>query len=190
MSGELDDAGELDSFETEGIQAFTRLTAAVQDLDSRLGTFEQGLGAKVAAAERAASKAEAAALDAKNATGQAHALARTKARSLTAWTACIVAAAVLLAGGLSYVLGERAGHAAGQAAGYQAATDEKAAANWANTPSGKLAFAMDQLGSLTMVAGCSGKGWQVEKRQGSRICFPQPVPDGSPRGTVYGWSLP
>jgi hypothetical protein len=181
---------DLDSFEAEGVQAFTRLAGAVQDLGDRLGTFEHGLGTKVAAAEQAASKAETAALDAKHAAGDAHAAARAESRSLTAWTACLVMAGVLIAGGLGYMLGERAGQATGQAAGYQDARDEKAAASWANTPSGKLAFAMDQNGSLAMLAACNNKGWQVEKRQGSRICFPQPLLDGTPHGTVYGWTLP
>jgi hypothetical protein len=181
---------DLDSFEAEGIQAFTRLAGAVQDLNGRLGAFEHGLGTKVASAEQAASKAETAALDAKHAAGEAHAAARADARSLTAWTAFLVAVSILIAGGLGYALGERAGQATGHAAGYQDAHDEKAAASWANTPSGKLAFAMDQLGSLAMVAACNNKGWQVEKRQGSRICFPQPLLDGTPHGTVYGWTLP
>ncbi len=67
--------------------------------------------------------------------------------------------------------------------------DEKAAAAWANTPSGRMAFALDQNGSLAMLATCNNKGWQVEKRQGHRICFPYAVPDGA-SGTVYGWTLP
>jgi hypothetical protein len=35
---------DLDSFEAEGVQAFTRLTGAVQDFGGRLGAFEHGLG--------------------------------------------------------------------------------------------------------------------------------------------------
>ncbi len=177
---------ELDSFEVEGVQAFTRLTGAVQDLGGRLGTFEHGLGTKVAAAEQAASKAETAALDAKHAAGEAHAAARAEARSLTAWTAFLVMAGVLIAGGLGYALGERAGQATGQAAGYQDARDEKAAVSWANTPSGKLAFAMDQNGSLAMLAACTGQGWTAQTVQGRRMCYPRALKDGS----LYGWPLP
>lgn len=176
---------DLDSFEAEGIQAFTRLTGAVQALDGRLGAFEQGLGTKVASAERAAAKAETAALDAKNAAGEAHALARTEARSLTTWTACLVAGAVLVAGGLGYVLGERAGQATGQAAGYQDARDEKAAAAWANTPTGQLALALDKAGSLILLARCSGQGWKPVVQDGRRVCYPNPAPDGQ-----HGWALP
>jgi hypothetical protein len=177
---------ELDSFETEGVQAFTRLTGAVQGLDSHLGTFEQGLGAKVAAATKAAADASQAAGRTEAAATAARETALAGARSSTAWAACCVLAGVLAAGGLGYLLGERAGETVGQATGYQAAVDEKAAASWANTPSGRLAFALDQLGSLNLVATCSGQGWTAQTVQGRRMCYPRALKDGS----LYGWPLP
>lgn len=183
---DLDDADTPDSFEAEGIQAFTHLATAVQGLESRLGALEQGLGAKTVQAERAATKAETAATNAKQTAEYAAATARAGARSWTAYAAVIILAGVLSAGIAGYLLGEQAGQATGQAAGYRAARDEAAAASWANTPSGQLAFALDRVGSLGAVARCSGPGWKSTVQDGRKVCYPQATPDGK----VYGWTLP
>ncbi len=177
---------DLDSFEAEGIQAFNRLTGAVQGLDGRLTVLDAGLGAKVTNAQHAATKAVAAAERAEAVANAVREAVLAGARSSTAWAVCIVTAGVLVAGGLGYFLGERAGQATGEAAGYQDARDEKAAASWANTPSGRMALALDQNGSLAMVAECSGKGWHTETQHGRRYCFGGPAPDGQ----TYGWTLP
>ena len=107
----LDDTPEPDSFEVEGIQAFNRLTGAVQGLESRLGALEHGLGSKATQAERAASTALTAAQNVIQAAERAHAATRADARSWTAYAALIVAGSVLSAGIVGYVLGERAGQA-------------------------------------------------------------------------------
>ena len=177
---------DLDSFEAEGIQAFNRLTGAVQGLDGRLTVLDADLGAKVTNAQHAATKAVAAAERAEAVANAVREAIHAGARSSTAWAVCIVTAGVLVAGGLGYFLGERTGETVGQANGYQAAMDEKAAASWANTPSGRLAFAMDQAGGLALVTTCTGQGWTVETVKGQRICYPRPLKDGS----LYGWNLP
>ena len=177
---------DLDSFEVEGIQAFNRLTGAVQGLDGRMSALDAGLGTKVADAQHAATKAVAAAERAEAVANAVREAVLAGARSSTAWAVCIVTAGILVAGGIGYFLGERAGETVGQANGYQAAMDEKAAASWANTPSGRLAFALDQAGSLNLVASCSGQGWTTETRKGARLCFPRTARDGS----LYGWTLP
>lgn len=182
----LDDAEGPDSFEAEGIQAFTRLTGAVQDLQSHLGTLEQGLGDKAAAAGKAASTAAQAAKRTEAAATAAREVALAGARSWTAYAACIVAGTVLVAGVIGYVLGEQAGQATGQAAGYRAARDEQAAASWANTPAGRTALALDRAGSLSMLAQCTNQGWTAETIHGRRICVVRALKDGS----IYGWTLP
>ena len=185
MSGTYDGQGE-DELAHEGVQAFNAMAATMHGLSTRMGTLDSGLGAKVIAAERAASSVAAAASRTEAAATAARETALAGARSSALWTACLVAACVLVAGSTAYLLGERAGETVGQANGYQAAQDEKAAASWANTPSGRLAFAMDQLGSLNLVGACAGQGWTTQTVQGRRMCYPRALKDGS----LYGWALP
>jgi hypothetical protein len=183
----------LDDFETEGVRAFLALTTAVNGLGSRLTGFEEGLGRDVAAASLAASTAQISASAAKEAAealktaaaelGEA---AKSRAASLSAWTILAVAAAVLTAGAAGYRLGHSAGWDAGNAAGYAAAKDEKAAASWANTTAGVLARALDEAGSLGVLARCDRPGWKAEKREGHRLCIPYAAKDQ----TVWGWVIP
>lgn len=188
MSDELDDADlDTDEFAQEGVRAFNRMAAAMHGLDARMTTLDAGLNAKVSAAERAATLATTAAQAAKQAADGLHAAARARARSHAAWAVLGALAGVLGAGGAGYGIGHASGREGGLADGYRAAQDEKAAAAWANTPAGRLAFAMDQAGSLAMVARCAGQGWEVETRKGGvRVCFVNKAADG----TNYGWVLP
>ncbi len=88
------------------------------------------------------------------------------------------AACTFTAGWISY---DR-GHKAGQAEGYRDASNEAAAAAWGNTPQGQQAYKLAANGSLSLVATCSGRGWQ---RQGN-VCYPT-----APQGEgVVGWTLP
>ena len=88
------------------------------------------------------------------------------------------AACTLAAGWLSY---DR-GHQAGRAEGYRDASNEVAASAWGNTPQGQQAYKLAANGTLSLVATCSGRGWQ---RQG-KVCYPT-----APQGEgVVGWTLP
>ena len=186
MSDGQYDQDELDAFEVEGVQAFNRMADAMHGLDTRMASLDAGLGAKVAAAERTAAKAETAAQEARQAAAQAFAAAREERRSLALWASCLVAGSVLLAGAVGYWAGQDNGRTTGLADGYRAAMDEKAAAAWANTPSGKLALGLDQAGELHRLAGCTGTGWTIETQQGRRICVVRP----DAKGGIYGWLLP
>lgn len=187
MSDELDDADlDTDDLAREGVRAFNRMTTAMHGLDGRMTSLDAGLNAKVAAAERAATLATTAAEAARKAADSLHAAASAKARSHASWAVLGVLAGALGAGGAGYALGLSSGWKSGQVAGYQDARDEKAAASWANTPAGRLAFALDQAGSLTVLATCANHGWQTETRQGRRVCFVRPDASGS----IYGWTLP
>lgn len=106
---------------------------------------------------------------------------RTARKALWQWIVgglVIGAACTFAAGWVAY---DR-GHKAGQAEGYRDASSEVAAAAWGNTPQGQQAYKLAANGSLSLVATCSGRGWQ---RQGN-VCYPT-----APQGEgVVGWTLP
>ena len=61
------------------------------------------------------------------------------------------------------------GYTEGKAQGYSDAVEAKAAASWANTQEGKLAYQLAKAGSIKLLAECSGKGWQKNEKE--RSCF-------------------
>ena len=61
------------------------------------------------------------------------------------------------------------GYSDGQAQGYRDAVEAKAAATWANTPEGKLAYQLAKAGNIKQLAECSGKHWT--KNEKARSCF-------------------
>lgn len=95
-------------------------------------------------------------------------------------TAGLIAAAVstVSAGWIAFDRGKTAG----VAIGYHEARSEAAAASWAATPDGRLAYRMAEAGSLQQVARCTQPGWQVS----NGVCFAKPASDGN----IYGWNLP
>lgn len=136
--------------------------------------------------EAAASIAEAKADLAKAVSEAAVKVARnTATRNMMQWVViCVIVvfASFDLFGWYMHSSGKDSGYQAGYGAGYTEAKDEKAAAAWANTPEGRLAYRFAQSGELQRLARCEGKGWKVEKG----ACYPYPVPN---EGT-YGWALP
>lgn len=81
-----------------------------------------------------------------------------------------------------YQSGYEVGYSAGHAAGYEEAKSEKAAASWANTPEGQLAYRFAQLGELSHLARCDRQGWEIK----DGLCAVHPLPNGG----VYGWRVP
>ncbi len=184
MSGDpADDAG---GYEEEGIEAFNRMADAMQALQSHLDALGASLGGKVAQAERTASKAETAAANARQAAEHAAVSARAGALSAASWATLGAVAGLLAAGGAGYWLGHASGQENGLAEGYRAAVDEKAAASWANTPTGQIAQAFDRAGSLDQLARCTGKGWTPAVQAGRKLCYP----NASAGKAVDGWYLP
>jgi hypothetical protein len=177
---------EMDSFEAEGIQAFNAMTAAMDRLGATLTAVDERQQGRRFREDQEGSAAFLAASEAKNAAAIALQAARASARSVASWAVLGALAGVLVAGGAGYWLGHSGGRESGLADGYRSALDQNAAASWANTPSGRLAFDLDQLGSLSLVMGCSGQGWHTETQHGRRYCFGGPAPDGH----TYGWPLP
>ena len=187
MSDELDDMDlDADDLAQEGVEAFNAMTTAMQGLDSRMVALDTGLGSKVAKAERAATRAETAAESAVQAAKHAAATAQAGARQTASWAVLGALAGILGAGGAGYWLGHASGRENGLADGYRAARDEKAAASWANTPTGQLALALDRVGSISMLAQCTGQNWKTETRDGRRFCFSMPDAQQS----VTGWRIP
>lgn len=90
----------------------------------------------------------------------------------------IAAITLLITGWFAFQQGKEAG--LGEA--YQIARYEAAAASWANTPEGQLAYRLALVGSLQQVARCSLPGWKVN----NGACLPYSAPDG----TLHGWAIP
>ncbi|MNE66821.1 hypothetical protein D3C80_1623950 [compost metagenome] len=91
------------------------------------------------------------------------------------YAACVAAAAILIAGTVGYFVGSDSG----AREGYAAARDEKAAATWAMTSSGRFALELDSAGVLDRMRTCDTEGFIRKKRQGRAACF-----------TNRGWYLP
>lgn len=79
-------------------------------------------------------------------------------------------------------IGMEAGYQTGFGKGYTESRNEAAAASWAATPEGRLAFELAKKGQLQMLAKCEGKGWKIS----NNVCFPMPVAGEG----VHGWALP
>lgn len=131
--------------------------------------------------------AEAAKADlAKAVAAAAQKVARTtSARQMWQWAAGCIAAAFVSFASFGWYM-----HSSGKDFGYQAgyseclikAQDEKAAAAWANTPQGHLAYRFAQAGSLDSLAKCDRPGWFTK----NGWCYVYTAPDGH----IYGWRLP
>lgn len=87
-------------------------------------------------------------------------------------------------GWITHASGYSSGFETGKAQAYQDVKDEKAAAAWANTPQGILAFQLSQVGSIERLVHCNGKGWKLSKG----VCYPQVVTEGK-NEVIYGWSV-
>lgn len=85
---------------------------------------------------------------------------------------------MLITGCLAFHQGKEAGFGEG----FKVARHEAAAASWANTPEGQLAYRLSLVGSLQQVAKCNAPGWKVS----SGACLPYSAPDGS----LHGWAIP
>jgi hypothetical protein len=109
---------------------------------------------------------------------------RTAGAQLWKWVS-IAGTAVTLSIGLTgwwqFGRGERAGVATGWTSATKQCASAAAAASWANTPEGQLAYRLAQAGNLRDLATCTGRGWVA--KDGS--CFVQPE-----HGRVHGWHLP
>ena len=90
----------------------------------------------------------------------------------------VIALALCGVGSLGWMLGYRGG----RLAGYQSSIDIKAAASWANTEQGKLAYEFAKSGNLDILVKCSRPGWVIK----GGYC----IPKADSHGGIYGWKIP
>ncbi len=113
----------------------------------------------------------------------------TASKQMWQWAAGCLAVAFLAFGGFGWYLHSQAyaaGYNSGYGVGYTEAKDEKAAAAWANTPEGKAAYRLAQVGSMTALIHCNQPGWKVE----NNMCYPHSFAKKDGSADVYGWRLP
>lgn len=155
--------------------------AIAQTTSNILADFRTTADAVVAASAEAA-KADLA----KAVAAAAKDVARTtSAKQMWRWAAVCIVAAFLSFGAFGWVMhssGKAAGYEVGYGAGFAEAEDEKAAASWANTPEGLMAYRFAQSGQLQRLASCTGRGWKVSRG----YCFPERASDG----VLDGWQMP
>jgi len=168
---ELDDG--LAAFDQLGrtMSETNRLLRSVQSSQTERNRQETALSAELQTALKQATGASQKALQA----------SKTELRSNLLWLGSTALLTLLMAVGVGYWLGHRAGTEQGQAEGYQAARDERA-----NTPAGQRAYGLDQRGSLDMLTRCAAPGWTTERQKGGIVCFPNP----DAKGQTSGWYLP
>lgn len=133
----------------------------------------------------------ASAVKAHSALSEAVAMSANKIANNTArkekvkWIALCIATSTICIGVLIWkvhAIAHESGYSFGYAVGYEKAANEKAAANWANTPQGQSAYKLAQKNELDSLIHCSKPGWTIENGN----CFPKNGRDG----LVYGWKLP
>ena len=108
----------------------------------------------------------------------------TSRKQMWQWACGCCAVIGLVLGGLNWYVYDKAhtaGLNSGYGVGYREAKDEKAAAAWANTPEGRLAYRFAQTGSIGSLAKCDRPGWYIEKG----VCYVKPAADGT-----HGWRVP
>jgi hypothetical protein len=92
----------------------------------------------------------------------------------------VVCLALLATGWWGWRRGREAGNANGWAFAQQQCQNAAAAASWANTPEGMLAYGLAKVGSIRELATCTGRGWEVK----DGVCYVRPD-----RGKTYGWRV-
>ncbi|AMM18699.1 protein mobE (plasmid) [Burkholderia sp. PAMC 28687] len=92
--------------------------------------------------------------------------ANVSQKQMWKWAAGCIAVTFFCFGSFGAFVYEKtytAGENSGYGLGYNTAKDEKAAAAWANTPQGKLAYRFAQTGSLDSLIKCDRPGWTRKK---------------------------
>jgi len=169
-----------------GIEAFERMTQAVDRFGITLQATEQRHKTHAEAQTKAATETLQAARAALGASQNALQASQAQIRSSLLWTGLAALSVLLLASMLAFYAGQSSGWHEGHAAGYASAISNNADASWANTPNGQRALALDRQGSLAKLVECSQPGWKLVTQKGDRVCFVDKAPDGK----LYGWTLP
>ncbi|PYD60712.1 hypothetical protein CFR72_15555 [Gluconacetobacter entanii] len=96
-------------------------------------------------------------------------------RKALIWTCSTVSLLlVFVAAFLGYTFGHRGGYAEGLAEVQQQAKERSTLAEWAaSSPSGELAYQMDQVGQLQAFGHCQINGYRTVQQKGERVCMQQ-----------------
>lgn len=178
--------GELDALTKRIDNASKNLSKASGEVNVAAERIKQNSETSVKSAKDAAYQAQmesAAQVEIKLAANISRTLSEVAQAGAIASAAKWVIAGVALAGILTILagaVGYHKGKYAGRSEGYAEMRDEKAAANWANTPQGRRAYRLAKVGSLDALANCDRPGWVVE----DGLCNPKKAPNGQ-----YGWKL-
>lgn len=182
IMGEIDDLVKRIEAVAEKVPKTENLQASVNNV---LSEFKKTAGITVMG-ETARMKAELA----QAAADVAGKVARDVAgREKAEWIAGCIAVSFLtfsLFGWVMHYKGRSAGFAEGHEQGYEEAKDEKAAASWANTPSGKSAYRLAMAGNISMLYLCEEKyGWKIE----GDYCMPYPAKNEKGQQIIWGWKI-
>ena len=99
----------------------------------------------------------------------------------------VIVVALLLVGWFEATRGRQEGRAVGENVATKACGALVAAASWANTPDGQLAYAMAKVGGLSDVARCSGHGmipwdgWCTVQSERGKVLARWPLPTSGSR---------
>ncbi len=131
---------------------------------------------RAAAARAEASLAQTVAQSALDIAGRA---ASTNRLQWIFWSVAASAVMFLLIAAWSYRGGWASGEAAGLTQAYETVRHKEAAAAWANTPEGQVAYGLAKAGDIRALATCSARSWV---RKGN-VCYPR-----AEKGST-GWRL-
>ena len=142
------------------LETMQRTTATMERLDS-----EQRNQCRLIT--DAADRASQTAIEA----SEAFAVSRPRLMLWAALCASLLVAGTAFAG---YWVGHHDGAISGKAQGYLEAVKDNAGAAWGNTPSGKLAYRMDQAGLLQALGHCRMPGYKTSYDSSSKKLYCEP----------------
>jgi hypothetical protein len=184
-----------DALKLKGTDAVWLLLMALQHYETLYESFPARIGEAVrdvtkTVRETALAEAQAAAAKTKRALMETvreaavESAKRAAGAQLGKWVsiaAATVAMSISITGWWQFGRGDRSGFATGWTSATKQCASAAAAASWANTPEGQLAYRLAQAGSLRDLATCAGRGWSAK----DGTCFVKPE-----HGRIHGWRLP
>lgn len=152
---------------SEGLKAFADLQTGLKDAQIAFTGLAEAQRQQCQIIQEAADRASRTAVEA----SEAFAVSKPRLMVWTALCASLLACGALLSG---YWLGRSDGWNVGNAAGRKQAQKENVAAAWGNTPSGQLAYRMDQAGLLQALGHCQLSGYEgrYDPKEKRSFCYP------------------
>lgn len=169
----------MNEAQAEGLKVFRDLQNSLKEAQTAFTTLAFEQKSQCSTIVEAAETASRMAVEA----SEAFAVSKPRLMALTALCAFLLASGGWLGG---YWLGRHDGWQAGHIRGVQESLAVNAAASWANTPSGKMARRLDEIGNLQPLASCNIPGFSIQKGEKDiRWCV-----TAGPDRQFHGWALP